>query len=252
MKEILIAKSGLDESVLYPLFIGSEQCAPSHRFGPFIRPYYLVHFCLSGKGRFWDKNGEHELGAGELFVIRPDEVTTYEADAREPWHYCWIAFRGERGKVFDAGESVYATPLQLGERLQRLFEREESASEAYLSLLYELIYQLFLQEKETAHSHSLQQVCRYIRYHYMEDLRVTQLAQLFGYERSYFYRLFKREMGKGVKDYITGIRMERAREFLFGGHSVSDVAHMVGYGDEFNFSRAFKLYFGAPPKSYKK
>lgn len=252
MKEILLSRNQLDRAVLYPLFVGSERCLPQHRFGPFVRPYYLIHFCLSGKGRFWDKTGEHAVCAGEMFLIRPGEVTTYEADAREPWNYCWIAFVGERAKAFDGGAAVYTTPSHLDERLQGLFEGAESAPEPYLSLLYELIYLLFLQERAVEHSHSLHQVCRYIRYHYMEDLRVAQLAQSFGYERSYFYRLFKKETGKGVKEYITSLRMERAREFLLEGYTVSDASRMVGYADEFNFSRAFKAHFGAPPKSYKK
>ena len=55
----------------------------------------------------------------------------------------------------------------------------------------------------------------------------------------------------GIKEYITGVRMERAKEFLLGGHSVCDTAFMVGYRDEFNFSKAFKKYYGKAPSYIK-
>ena len=40
---------------IYPLFVGYEKCEPSHSFGPYTRDYYIIHFCISGKGRLYDK-----------------------------------------------------------------------------------------------------------------------------------------------------------------------------------------------------
>ena len=46
--------------------------------------------------------------------------------------------------------------------------------------------------------------------------------------------------------------MEKAREFLSVGHSVSETALLSGYGDVFNFSKMFRKTVGISPAEYKK
>lgn len=244
MKDLLIAKKS-GERPLQPLFVGWEQCKSGHCFGPHIREHYLIHFVLSGKGCLWDKNGEHTLHAGELFVIRPGEVTVYKADEQEPWYYCWIAFKGEDAAPFSACASVLRSPGEIAERLNTLAHAQITTPEIYLALLYELLYSLFCTlPAQVSAEDRLQEICRYIRYNYMNDLRVSELSRLFGFERSYLYRLFKEHLQISVKDYITDVRMKHAEEFLLAGHAVGQTARMVGYEDVLVFSHAFKKYFG--------
>ncbi len=252
MKKEFLFRRTQSELSLTPLFVGAEQCVPSHRFGPHVRNYYLLHFCLSGCGTLWDKHGTHRVGAGEVFVIRPDEVTVYEADAKTPWEYVWIAFEGAGSAVFDATQSVFRVPNQLEKRLAEYVRADVNAPAIYLSLLYELIYKLF-QKSETKTLHTgIEEICQYIRYNYMKPLQTSALAALFGFERSYLYRLFKQKLGVGVKEYVTAVRMERAQEFLQSGHGVGETARMVGYADEFNFSHSFKKRLGLSPSAYAK
>lgn len=231
------------------LFVGFEQCAPAHRFGPHVRNHYLIHFCLSGKGRLWDKHGEHRIGAGELFVIRPEEVTVYEADRQDPWQYCWIAFLGNAASPLDTAPSVLPCPEAIGKRAATYIRSGVRAPSIYLSLLYELLYHLFDRAAATESKGGVAEICQYIQYNYMQPLQVGDLAAMFGYERSYLYRLFKNQLGIGVKEYITAVRMEKARQFLLLGHSVCDTARMVGFADEFNFSKSYKKHFGLSPSS---
>ena len=86
------AGKGLSDIV--PLFIGYEDCLPSHSFGPFARNSYLVHYVLSGKGKFFARGRSYDLKSGEYFIITPNEITTYTADKDTPWRYVWVAFNG--------------------------------------------------------------------------------------------------------------------------------------------------------------
>ncbi len=233
---------------LVMLFAGEEKCAPSHSYGPHIREYYILHFCRRGKGVLENKDGVHRVSAGELFVIRPGEVTTYRADEREPWEYVWLAFHGEAAEAFAGERSVFAYPAEAFGRFLELVAHKEEAAEPYMAFVYELIYALFgsgAEKPETGDR--LRDVRRYIRYNYMNELSVGELAARFGFDRSHLYRLFQKSYGIGVKEYLTRVRLEKAREFLSLGHSVQSTAYMVGYADEFNFSRAFKKHFGIPP-----
>jgi two-component system response regulator YesN len=86
----------------------------------------------------------------------------------------------------------------------------------------------------------------------MTDISAESVARSFGYERTYLYRIFKKRYGTGIKEYIIKIRMDNARAFLLDGRSVAATAALIGYKDEFNFSRAYKKYFGIPPSHAKR
>ena len=141
-KELVIDKTAGATDII-PLHAGQEHCAPSHRFGPFARNEYLIHYCLSGEGVLEDKYGTHRIKAGELFVIRPGEITVYQAHAERPWHYVWIGFCGKRAAVFSTERSVYACPDSVFRRLCTLIESKESAADIYTATIHEIIYHLF-------------------------------------------------------------------------------------------------------------
>ncbi len=246
-KQIPIHKNE-GQSDIIPLFAGEERCKKSHAFGPHIRSHYLLHFCLSGRGVLRDKHGEHAVGAGELFIIRPDEVTRYEADKDDPWHYAWFAFRGNITVRFDPLPSVLKTPEGIAERLCALIEANIEGPDLYCAFAYELSHALSLDCESTD---TLARVHRYVRYHYMEGISVETVAAVFGFERSYLYRIFKQRYGTGLKEHITAVRMRHAKELLAQGMRVSETARIVGYADEFNFSRAYKKYYNKSPKADK-
>ena len=234
---------------LLPLFVGHEECESSHSFGPYVRGYYLLHFCLGGQGTLKDRHGTHAIRKGQMFIIRPGEVTTYTADRDKPWEYVWIAFRGRAAAVFDVAPSVLPVPDGIEEHLSEHIKGGTSAPEIYLSILYELIYSLFCKQEPTRTADKLRQIKRYINYNYMLPLSVEGLAKSYGFERSYLFRLFKTRYGVGIKEYIIRVRMRCALQFLEEGCSVNECAHLVGYEDEFNFSKAFKKHYGYSPSA---
>ena len=252
MKELIITDENAFDDIS-PIFTGDEACTAGHRFGPAVRECYLIHFCLSGHGVLQDMYGKHHIKAGELFIIRPGEITVYSADTNEPWHYIWIAFTGKRAKKFNTGRSVYPYSDEIGKRLWSLIEQDVVYAERYISVIYDLMCELIYDPSEPPETEDkLHKVRKYIKYNYMHDLRVEALSRTFGFERSYLFRIFKARYGVSVKDYITKTRMENAKKLLASGYTVCECAHLVGYDDEFNFSKAFKKYCGVSPSSFKK
>lgn len=249
MGEIMFIGRGDKE--LVPVLAGYERCLPSHSFGPAVRKYYLIHFCLSGKGILYDKRGSHKIGAGQFFIIRPDEVTTYTAYAGDPWEYTWIGFVGQRAERFLNAPSVMDAPGGIAERLYELTRDEVRAEEPYFALLYDLVYRVFKESEEDNCTDRLRRLHRYLELNYMKELRVSALAREYGFDRSHLYRIFKARYGIGIKEYLTKQRMNNAVRLLADGFSVSESAAMVGYADAFNFSKAFKEHFGVPPSKYK-
>ena len=249
MKNIILTAER-ENTDLKPIFAGGEKCAPEHSFGPYIRDHTIIHAVLSGKGRLADKYGEHEITAGQLFIIRRGEETVYKADKRDPWHYVWIAFVGNSESLYEGELTVYDAPSSTVRELAELINANATSSDAYTAVLYSLTHKLFSgNEKERDR---ISEIKKYIEYNYMNSISVGALAKEFGYERSSLYRSIITRYGIGVKEYLTELRISRAKDFLGTGRTIAETAYLVGYRDEFGFSRAFKKHVGEAPSKYKR
>lgn len=82
------------------------------------------------------------------------------------------------------------------------------------------------------------------------DLSGADLAEASRISQPYLRKLFKAHMGTTPIRYLTGVRMEKARSLLTEGWSVRETALSVGYGDIYQFSRAFRNLVGCPPVRY--
>lgn len=73
------------------------------------------------------------------------------------------------------------------------------------------------------------------------------LASALFVSEAYLRREFKKEYHTGVGEYMRKIRMEKARELLLERRSVKETALTCGYSDVYQFSRAYKQYYGHSP-----
>jgi len=77
---------------------------------------------------------------------------------------------------------------------------------------------------------------------------IQMISDHFSMNYHYTCSLFKNETGQTINDFITEIRMMKAKEYLKQeDQNVSSVAFLCGYRDQYYFSRVFKKYFGLPP-----
>lgn len=83
-------------------FYGYEECTPNYSFGPAIRDTYVLHYITKGKGQFHYKGKIVDLKAGDFFLLKPDELTFYQADNQDPWAYYWLGITGGRAPDYFA------------------------------------------------------------------------------------------------------------------------------------------------------
>lgn len=77
------------------------------------------------------------------------------------------------------------------------------------------------------------------------------LAEQLKMSRSQLYRKIKALTNRTVHDFITTIRMNRAKEYLLSGEfTISEIAYKVGYSLPTNFTRTFTKQFGETPTKY--
>ena len=108
-------------------------------------------------------------------------------------------------------------------------------------------------EKSLREMRPITEAKHYIQQHYQEALRLEDVSSAVGFNATYFSTLFKKETGQNFMDYLTELRISKAKELLCGEElSVQDVAEQVGYRDLKYFSRLFKKLTGVSPSDYKK
>lgn len=98
----------------------------------------------------------------------------------------------------------------------------------------------------------VKEAAAYIDENYFKELTLSSLSEKYCVESSYFSRVFKQETGENLMLYITGKRMEKAKEIMSRQEiNMAEVAFMVGYDDYTYFSKVFKKMTGMSPREYR-
>ena len=92
----------------------------------------------------------------------------------------------------------------------------------------------------------------YIRNNYSKALNLDEVSYFVNISPYYFSKIFKEGTGENFIEYLTNIRMEKAKELLNStDYSMKEICAMVGYSDPNYFSRSFKKNVGVTPTEYK-
>lgn len=243
IQQLLLTDQHLQD--LNPLIAGEHMCPPRHRYGPYIRHYTLMHYVLSGKGTFYAKGNAYPVRAGQVFLILPGEVTTYEADPLDPWHYCWVGFTGSLASRFRQLPPVFSLEKEL---FVSIFPESSDTPmpEYHLAAGLLRLYGQLFPTPANANRH-VRRVQSYIQANYMQDIHVATLAKELNLDRRYLTRLFKEQTKLSVQQYLIRTRMHAAKQCLEQGYSVQEAAALCGYRDVSNFSRMYKQHFGHSP-----
>lgn len=120
--------------------------------------------------------------------------------------------------------------------------------------LCEMLELAYIKEEGDGEIESLtKKIIRYVRQCYSTDLKVEDICKLFGCSRSYFSHTFKKETGKGFREYLTDVRLENARRLLaLSELNVTEIAFSIGLLNSNYFSNLFKERYGVSPLAYRK
>ncbi len=247
------------------IYAGEQVCPPKHSYGPCARHYYLLHYIIEGCGTFETGGKKYTLGKGDIFFIRPGEITYYEADAKTPWHYVWIGLSGmDAGNIFNSISGSRPVLHTEDSRLTPLMQnfahsgncRTRRERYARLGKLYEILSCLAEELPDGVYRSSgrtyAEEAAMYIHANLSSRISVTELARQIAIDRSYLCAVFKKYMGMSPQQYAIDLKMKSAANMLRrSDKSVSDVAASVGYADSLLFSRMFRAKFGCSPRKFR-
>lgn len=92
----------------------------------------------------------------------------------------------------------------------------------------------------------------YINENYKNNISLDDVSRVINISPYYFSKLFKEEVGEGFVEYLTRIRVEKAKDLLINTDMpMKEICLEIGYPDPNYFSRIFKKSFGVTPTEYK-
>jgi len=140
--------------------------------------------------------------------------------------------------------SVFMQSLSDIHDLDALCFHLQELTESYIALLFT--------DEQRMENDIIQSAISYMQQHFREELKLQDVASHVFLNPAYFSSVFKQATGTSYKEYLTGIRIEEARQMLIKTNiPIVDVALSCGFTSQSYFSKVFKSHTGFSPKAFR-
>jgi AraC-like DNA-binding protein/mannose-6-phosphate isomerase-like protein (cupin superfamily) len=250
-------------------------------------PFYEVCYVRAGLGTVTVDGQAHTASRGTLFLMAPGVTHSGHANpygmvemahVHVTWPPALLSRYGEcvpRQAVLRLEPQVEA---ELHAVLERIIAESRGAWPAWPLALSAALLDLFafvvrtghrLRGEETGEASGDEPVRRaseYVHAHLGDRLSVAGVARAIGYHPGYLSRVFRRETGVRLVEYILRARVEYAARLLVAGHEqdgtggagqggpvrVQTVASRAGFASAHYFSRVFRQLKGCSPSAFRR
>ena len=239
-----------------PLQFGYHDCDPGYKTDCVFRPFWLIHYVVSGSGHLELKGNSYPVEAGSMFIVPPYEYSSYQADEKNPWRYIWIGFEDNLNQL---PELFYTPVLQISgagalfTEMRNCKTLEDGRGAFLIGQLWKLVSAALEDRRSVRKIDYVQKAILIMETEYMYDLSIEDIASRLNLVRSYFSSLFRTQMGISPVQYLINLRLEKAAELMIQRQIPPfSAATAVGYTDLSHFSKSFKQKYGKSPRNYVK
>lgn len=128
----------------------------------------------------------------------------------------------------------------------------DAISELHHSMVLDFTGKMLLLQKNAVISKSIVMCIDYIYNHIHDRITINDLADFTGLSSSYLSRLFKKELGIAVSDYIREKKIEKAQNLLkYSDFSFIEIANYLAFSSQSHFIQTFEKLVGMTPKKYR-
>lgn len=233
---------------------------------------YEIDYIAGGRGVMTFDHEHVVLRTGECMIIPPFIKHGFLVDTKSGCRICQVEVSVKTSEkvlgslpILDQKHSYSKIRdceniVPLMDQIARLFRKEKN--DYHTALLDLEVLQLLIAlwhyrgKEEGSFTESANKkiggIMQYLQEHYNEQSNIENLAEEWGVSSRYLRKYFEEKVGMSCMDYITVMRMNRAKELLWESRkSITEVAMETGYGTSQYFSRMFKKEVGMTPSEYR-
>ena len=108
-------------------------------------------------------------------------------------------------------------------------------------------------QPRAAISQETKKIIDFITEHTNVPLSLDDIVSFSGKSKSYVTKLFKKEVGTSVGDFVNTERLNESKDLLtYTNMSISEIANYLAYANQSHFQNSFKKHFGETPNNYRK
>ncbi|MHC5227976.1 helix-turn-helix domain-containing protein [Enterococcus sp. LJL99] len=153
---------------------------------------------------------------------------------------------------------LHISSKEFYENHQKLFKELKPSAENQLnpSNLEQSFDELYymIEKQDVSKTSTSDEIILYINAHYTEDISLGDIAEKFHLTESYISKIIKERLNVPFKNYINGLRIEKAKRMMikYKDIKIQDCAKKVGFTNVNSFIRVFKQIEGITPGMYQK
>lgn len=235
------------------LSIGTEQVGTNWKVVEKTAPGYArIYFVFGGEVDYQDNALQVRLESEHLYLFPTTKPYCMTQNPQQPLNCLYFSVTLENiiNELIDI--PVKKTSF-LGSFLKALnYVAAQKNTKLAMSMCEILVSYLADQNYFPTPDPVLSRTLSYLSEHAMEDLSLEELSAVAGYNKQYFIRYFKKNMGLTPHQYLIQFRMREAARLLSQDCSITRTASLTGYSDAKTFGRAFHLYYGMAPGQWRK
>lgn len=221
---------------------------------------YELGFYLTDSGFLMINEEQKQIRRGDVRLTRPgDQISSVP-----PYRCYTIFFHFDGQEEVCHNEFLDAIPdyFHVGGHCQSLFEQAVEMFESQSvgaglmqnALLLQILYQCYQElHAGTPYCQAVKHCVEYMQDHLAEDVTLEKLGEISGYSSLHVRRLFLRDTMCSPHEYLSRMRMAKARRMLADSDVVvSRIAVECGFSSESYFQMLFKKVNGCTPGEYRR
>lgn len=278
-----ISREKIDQDIIYTSKNSYPcECEPLLNDQPLLHDWFEIFFIKAGDVGWFIDNEIYSTPPYSLVVFNSQEVHKLQIKSNKRFERMKLLFNPALVRQFEVEEydplscflnrsngrrNIVSLSLQQSSKLLSLFERigDASVSDSHeaslvrlITLLDILIFVNQIYEEAPAQSNTsflsdkVTDLMTYIEGHLAGDLSLETLSAAHDISRYYMCRMFKKETGSTLHNYILYKRIAEAKKLMKDGMKIQQVSNMCGFGSTNRFSAAFQNVVGMTPRAYIK
>lgn len=290
-EEIIISPEGkvnISFSEDCPLEVALNSFSINIQLTPSYHNFFEITYIYKGKGTLYVENKKYNVSRGDIFIIGDTIFHRLETDHEVVLEAISLYFRPDF--VYSVGQNSldfeYLRPFfdhsaefkskidardfssnYVLDLLEKIYEEKfkqkeffQLAIKNYLTQILLIIIRyyrkfstdLLIYTKRRYNLERLSNVFSFLQKNYNARITLNAIAKIACMSIPNFCKLFKKVTGSSLTDYISRLRIDRAKELLLKGElNITEIAFKVGFNNHSYFDHIFRRFTKRSPKEYR-